>query len=164
MKKLLVLITAFVFSNMIFAQKDVTEFMGIPVDGSLTSVVEKLKLKGFKLIEKDSDAAAFNGIFNGKDATLLVQTNERTNKVYLIGVMYEEVSESFIKETLSQFKNKDSYECVDTRDHATVFYQKRKMKDGFDENKRVVVGYTKKKLLIFYENIYNKPKSDGDDL
>lgn len=31
-----------------FAQKDVTQFLGIPVDGTKTEMVQKLKAKGFK--------------------------------------------------------------------------------------------------------------------
>lgn len=49
MKKILSLcIMALVAMNM-FAQKDVTTFLGIPVDGSEAAMKQKLQVKGFTL-------------------------------------------------------------------------------------------------------------------
>ena len=47
MRKFLTLLAMIAISASVFAQKEVTKFMGIPVDGSPTEMIEKLKAKGF---------------------------------------------------------------------------------------------------------------------
>lgn len=37
-----------IFSVSLYAQKDVTQFLGIPVDGSKSEMIKKLKAKGFR--------------------------------------------------------------------------------------------------------------------
>lgn len=55
MKKILSLcIMAMVAMNM-FAQKDVTTFLGIPVDGSEAAMKQKLQAKGFTLKKEDGE-------------------------------------------------------------------------------------------------------------
>ena len=61
--------------------KDVTKFLGIPVDGTKTAMIQKLKAKGFTYnAQKDR----LKGEFNGRDVYLYVVTNN--NKVYRIVV------------------------------------------------------------------------------
>lgn len=64
-----------------FAQKDVTQFLGIPVDGTKTEMVQKLKAKGFKY---NSTNDWLEGEFNGREVWLLIVTN--SNKVWRIMV------------------------------------------------------------------------------
>lgn len=75
------------------AQKDVTKFLGIPVDGTKTSMIQKLKDKGFSYsISKD----ILTGEFNGKTVKLQIATYR--NKVWRIVVEDENyVSETDIK-------------------------------------------------------------------
>ena len=47
MKKILSLAVLLVFSLAMYAQKDVTKFLGIPVDGTKSEMIKKLKEKGF---------------------------------------------------------------------------------------------------------------------
>ena len=47
MRKFLTLLAMIAISASVFAQKEVTKFMGIPVDGSPTEMIKKLKAKGF---------------------------------------------------------------------------------------------------------------------
>ena len=54
-----------------FAQKDVTQFLGIPVDGTKTEMVQKLKAKGFKY---NSTYDWLEGEFNGREVVLLIAT------------------------------------------------------------------------------------------
>ena len=35
-------------STILYAQKDVTQFLGIPVDGSKSEMIQKLKAKGYR--------------------------------------------------------------------------------------------------------------------
>ena len=47
--KYLITVFALVLATMTFAQKDVTKFLGIPVDGTKAEMMQKLKAKGFVL-------------------------------------------------------------------------------------------------------------------
>lgn len=62
------------------AQREVTKFLGIPVDGSKTQMIQKLKAKGFR-----SDPGApwdLVGEFNGREVQVGISTQR--NKVYRI--------------------------------------------------------------------------------
>ena len=89
MRKFLTLLAMIAISASVFAQKEVTQFMGIPVDGSPTEMIEKLKAKGFKTDEKfmqpikqgliDWDGPeVLTGRFNGERVLLglLVEQNK----------------------------------------------------------------------------------------
>lgn len=83
MKKFLCVAIAFVCTTALQAQeteKDVTEFLGIPVDGYKPAMIEKLKAKGFTSTTWDKDV--LEGEFNGTDVHVYVVTNN--NKVYRI--------------------------------------------------------------------------------
>lgn len=56
-----------------YAQKDVTQFLGIPVDGSKSAMIQKLKAKGFRADPYNKDI--LEGKFNGMDVNLHVATN-----------------------------------------------------------------------------------------
>lgn len=59
--------------GMVYAQKDVTQFLGIPVDGSKAEMVRKIKAKGFTQSIYDEDA--LEGEFNGHRVNVFVSTN-----------------------------------------------------------------------------------------
>ena len=48
MKKVLTVLALLMFSVAVYAQKDVTKFLGIPVDGTKSAMIQKLKAKGFQ--------------------------------------------------------------------------------------------------------------------
>ena len=89
MRKFLTLLAMIAISASVFAQKEVTKFLGIPVDGSPTEMIEKLKAKGFKteegfrrdvtvgLIDWDGPEV-LTGRFNGEKVLLglLVEQNK----------------------------------------------------------------------------------------
>ena len=56
-----------------YAQKDVTHFLGIPIDGSKSAMIQKLKVKGFKANPYNKDV--LEGEFNGMDVNVHVVTN-----------------------------------------------------------------------------------------
>ena len=70
-----------IFSVSLYAQKDVTQFLGIPVDGSKSEMIKKLKAKGFR---DDPTSEALLGEFNGGNVNVFVTTNN--NKVCRIVV------------------------------------------------------------------------------
>lgn len=65
--------------NVAYAQKDVTTFLGIPVDGYKNEMKQKLIAKGFTY---DSNNDLFEGEFNGYDVNVYIATNN--NKVWRI--------------------------------------------------------------------------------
>lgn len=68
------------FSMSVYAQKDVTQFLGIPVDGSKWEMIQKLKEKGFRSSTVGEDI--LEGEFNGVQVHVHIATNN--NKVYRI--------------------------------------------------------------------------------
>ena len=93
MRKFLTLLAMIAISASVFAQKEVTKFMGIPVDGSPTEMVKKLKAKGFTtdedamqvvkrgLIDWDGPEV-LTGRFNGERVRVYIEVE--TNKVWRI--------------------------------------------------------------------------------
>ena len=63
-------------------QKEVTKFLGIPVDGSKSEMIRQLKKKGFEPTPDNPEV--LNGEFNGMDVNLHVVTNN--GKVWRIMV------------------------------------------------------------------------------
>lgn len=82
MKKLLSITMLLISSIFVYAQQDVTKFLGIPVDGSKSEMIRKLKAKGYTSNPLDKDVLV--GEFNGTDVNIHVVTNN--NKVYRIMV------------------------------------------------------------------------------
>lgn len=91
------------------AQKDVTKFLGIPVDGLKPAMIQKLKAKGFQYNQR---LDCLTGEFNGYDVKLSVVTNN--NKVWRIVVQDAiERDEAGIKirfnKLVQQFLNNKKY-------------------------------------------------------
>ena len=89
MRKFLTLLAMIAISASVFAQKEVTKFMGIPVDGSPSEMIKKLKAKGFKTDEDFIQAVKRGSVdwdgpelligrFNGEKVrvSLLVEQNK----------------------------------------------------------------------------------------
>ena len=82
MKKLFTFGLAFMLSLTLYAQKkDVTKFLGIPVDGTKSAMIQKLKAKGYTYNAK---LDCLEGEFNGRDVKMYVVTNN--NKVWRIAI------------------------------------------------------------------------------
>ncbi len=84
MKKLFLFVSLALLSVAVQAQKDVTHFLGIPVDGDKAEMIRKIKAKGFQSSPSpaDSEIEVLTGQFNGVSVNVLVQTNN--DKVYRI--------------------------------------------------------------------------------
>lgn len=80
MKKIILTMLVLV-SVSVNAQKDVTKFLGIPVDGSKTEMKKKLIEKGFTY---NAQFDNFEGEFNGKNVNVSIVTNN--NKVWRIAI------------------------------------------------------------------------------
>jgi len=84
MRKLLSITMLLVFSVAANAQKDVTRFLGIPVEGSKAEMIRQIKAKGYRSISPYSDI--LEGEFKGMDVVIHVNTPAGTDKVYGIQV------------------------------------------------------------------------------
>ena len=110
MKKILLFLVLCFISIFSMAQTDVTKFLGIPVDGSKSEMIRKLKTKGFK---QSPDAAdVLTGKFNGTDVNVYIVTNN--DKVCRI-MVYDKntMNETDIRIRFNvlceQFKNNSKY-------------------------------------------------------
>lgn len=81
MKRILTLVVTLVLSVGLYAQKDVTKFLGIPVDGTKQAMIQKLKAKGFTYNQQND---VLKGEFNGEQVEISVQT--KGNKVWRLAV------------------------------------------------------------------------------
>lgn len=183
MKHILLSIILLIFSEGLYAQKDVTKFLNIPVDGSKTAMTQKLKAKGFQY---NSTLDCLEGEFNGRDVQLGIVTNK--NKVCRIVVADAVTSnESDIKIRFNklclQFLNNKKYMPVALSDYPlsdeedisyeisvhnkryeAVYLQSPEIADS---DKRVVwfmikEQYGRYSIIMYYDNEYNH--SDGEDL
>lgn len=75
MRRIFIIIYCILISLVGFAQNDVTKFLGIPVDGSKSEMIRKLKAKGFtqNLI---GGVEVLKGRFNGSDVNLHIITEK----------------------------------------------------------------------------------------
>lgn len=141
MKRLFTLVALCLLSAGAFAQKDVTKFLGIPVDGTKTQMIQKLKAKGFTYNQSKD---ILKGEFNGEQVEISVQT--QGNKVWRLAVSdVKGRDEGQIKirynKLINQFKNNENYMeiseneelsedediqykmIVDNKQYQTAFYQ-----------------------------------------
>lgn len=112
MKRIILMMIAMMISFSSFAQnKDITKFLGIPVDGTKTEMKQKLIAKGF-VPKKMGDLEWLEGEFNGRNVNVYICTNN--NKVYRIMLADKNtVDEAQIKihfnNLVKQFENNKRY-------------------------------------------------------
>lgn len=110
LKPFILIFTYFVLSMSVYAQNDVTQFLGIPIDGHKPEMIKKLKEKGFTISPYNKDVLV--GEFNGTDVHIHVVTNNNT--VYRIMVAdANSISETDIKirfnSLCQQFQKNNKY-------------------------------------------------------
>ena len=181
MKKILSVLMLLLLSISIYAQQDVTKFLGIPVDGSKAAMIQKLKEKGFTY---NTTTDFLEGEFNGENVYILIQTNK--NKVWRIIVyektrrderqikiqynklfqQFEDNSKYTISETSHKLSDNEniSYEIsVNKKQYAAAFYQ---LPYEGAQNRmvwfKIVKYYSEYNIAIYYENKRNA--SHGEDL
>lgn len=138
MKRLLFIVLAMIATITSFAQqKDVTSFLGIPVDGTVLSMKQKLVSKGF-VPKKVGTNEFLEGEFNGCNVNVYIRTNN--NKVYRIMVADKNnVDEAQIKirfnNLVSQFENNKRYIPLDKytlSDEENISYEMTVNKKNYD--------------------------------
>jgi transcriptional regulator of heat shock response len=109
-KKLIYILLFLNIQSKLYAQTEVTKFLGISIDGYKSDIINKLKRKGFTNSPYKKDVLV--GEYNGRKVNLHIVTNN--NKVYRIMVAYENtMNEADIKIEFNnlnqQFKNNKKY-------------------------------------------------------
>lgn len=168
-KKLIKSIIVFVLlilSLSSYAQKDVTQFLDVPVDGYKPEMIQKLKSKGFTINRSKQDV--LNGEFNGTDVNIIVATNN--NKVWRVAVIddnptdetnikirFNNLIQQFVinerysieeDSTIAKYtipKDEDiSYEIlVNKKRYEAVFYQKSLKYDSLTNEKDMLLAKEK---------------------
>ena len=110
MKKLLSFIIGIFIYSFIFGQSESTlKFLGIPVDGSKSEIVEALKSKGF---EYDSESDFLIGDFNGRESHIgIVENHDKVYRVVVFDANTYDAGEIRIRfnNLIHQFENNDKY-------------------------------------------------------
>jgi hypothetical protein len=149
-----------------YAQKDVTQFLDIPVDGFKPEMIQKLKSKGFT--NNQNKEEILNGEFNGTEVNLFIATNN--NKVWRIAVLdVNSTDETNIKirfnNLIQQFVNNKRYSkeadstiakytipkgedisyeiTVNKKRYDAVFYQKSIKYDSLIKEKEILLAKDK---------------------
>lgn len=88
MKKTLIVITLILFAVCSFAQEHLA-FKGVPIDGTLSSYVAKMKAKGFTYLGSSNGVAMLKGDFAAhKSCTIVVATMQNRDLVSRIAVVF----------------------------------------------------------------------------
>ena len=186
MKRLFTILFSLMLTVTLLAQNDVTTFLGIPVDGSKSEFIQKLKSKGFTV---DKMTEMMSGRFNGED--VYINVIENNGKVWRVGVCTqtprtESQTRIHFNKLTKQFNDNPKYVGYDNnrfladdeeigygislyhKQYENGFYQKKASSDlTIDSNRRVwfviyPVSYDKFILCIMYDNKYNE--ANGEDL
>lgn len=89
MRKLLFTLAFALMAMVTFAQGDHMTFKGIPMQGPLNAFVQKLKGKGFTLMNTKNEGAALKGKFATYDDCVILVDTEKGN-VSSVGVVFPE--------------------------------------------------------------------------
>lgn len=144
--RILTFVTALMLGLACAAQeREVTKFLGIPVDGFKSEMIQKLKEKGFTPTESDKDV--LEGEFNGHDVRVYAVTNNR--KVYRIHLADKNnIDEADIKirfnNLVSQFEKSRKYK----------FYSSQRIADDEDISYEMSV-HKKRYQAVFYQKAFD---------
>lgn len=141
-KNLFSIVMLLMFSVVLHAQNDVTQFLGIPVDGSKSEMLSKLKTKGFRSSSYKNDV--LTGEFNGTQVDVHVATNN--DKVWRIMVcdannVDERAIQIRFNRLCEQFTNNSKY---------TPLEEDQTIPDGEDISYEITV-HKKRYEAIFYQ-------------
>lgn len=135
MRKILTLLISLMFVCTMQAQKDVTTFLGIPVDGFKTEMRKKLIAKGFTPVQGQE---FLKGEFNGTDVHVYIATNN--NKVCRIMVCDANTQDeanikSRFNKLVNQFENNKRYTALEKytlSDSENISYEMTVHKKNYD--------------------------------
>lgn len=176
MKKIIIALALIMMSTLAFAQQNTMKFLGIPIDGTKSDMMTKLKSKGFV----PGDVFDMKGEFNGKKVDLSIQTvNRKVWRIAVIGGDYDEANIRIqFNRLLEQFVSNGKYDLyfgnpisrdtdisyemtVNNKIYEACFSPKDESVNGcvWFRIKRYSGGYY---ITIYYENSDNE--ANGEDL
>ena len=181
MKKILLSLTLLILSVAMYAQNEVTKFLGIPIDGTKADMIQKIKAKGFSYNAQED---CLEGIFNGENVSIYILTNKSkvwriavTDKIDfdegLIKIRFNDLCQQFddnpkyysLKGTQKLSDNDDiSYEMIAHHKQFEAVYYQLPHEGALNRTVWFTIGevYGKYYISIFYEN--NKNESHGENL
>ena len=86
--KQLVLVLMLFIGMTVAAQTDHLKFKGVPIDGTLSSFVNKLKQKGFTVQQSDKETVLLNGDFAAVKGCTVVVSEHESGVVNRVAVMF----------------------------------------------------------------------------
>ena len=162
MKKLLTFAMYLIIAVTMFAQNDVTQFLGIPVDGTKSEMIRKLKAKGFTT--SSILDGALEGEFNGQEVYVIPVTNNK--KVWRICVMDKSSKdEGDIKirfnNLCNQFENNSKY--ISIKDYSISESEDISYGIGV-ENKRYEAAYYQRPMSAGIKPMFDYTDEDRDKM
>lgn len=113
MKRIFSILLMAITAISVCAQKDITKFLGIPVDGTKAEMKRKLIAKGFKpVLHQDF----LKGQFNGEKVHLFVGTNRgKVYRIYLADVNTRDEADIKVRfnNLVHQFQNNPRYTAME---------------------------------------------------
>lgn len=143
MKKILLSLVLCCITMATMAQKDVTKFLGIPVDGNKSEMVRKLKSKGFT--QHPYDDEVLTGKFNGMDVNVFIATNnDKVCRIMVCDANTKDETDIRIRFNVlcEQFKNNSNYLSFSGEDP--------KLKEDEDISYEMIV-HNKRYDAVFYQ-------------
>lgn len=119
---------------MAYSQEHLT-FQGIPIEGSLDSMITKLKAKGFKLdqVVEEHDAAIMTGNFTGKEANLYIFATPKTKVVWKIAATFEKKDSWYsLKSQYNEYKQAYTDKYGKPESHYEFFSDPYYEGDGYE--------------------------------
>lgn len=185
MKRILLLLLLLTVSLAVYAQSNVTKFLGIPVEGTKSAMIQNLKTKGFVYNQKlDYLEGEFNGMrvhiyihVQGGKVWRLAVVEKDSHDESQIKTRYEKLCEQFERnpkylplsvDTLPESKDLSYELVVHKKKYQAVYIQ---LPIDEDSLKRVVwVTFLRRterysgeySIVIYYENGFNE--ANGEDL
>jgi len=138
MKRIILIATFLLISTLTFAQGHLT-FKKIPIDGTTTQFLAKLKADGFQQVGTDNDGVWLVGKFVGQQCTVLVQSSPVSHTVYAVYALFQNRSDwGMAKADYNSLKKALTLkygepECVEQFDkyYKEDGYEFMHMKDGY---------------------------------
>lgn len=119
----------------------ITQFMGIPVDGTKTEMISKLRNKGFSY---NRNADELSGRFNGRNVVLkVVENNGAVYRIVVADEYYSNEADIIINynRLIDQFENNDRY---------TSYEENKKIEDGENIHYQMTIN-NKRYQAAFYQ-------------
>ena len=149
MKKL-VFVLMMLVGMTVTAQTDHLKFKGIPIDGALTSFVNKLKQKGFTVQQSDKGTAMLTGDFAAVKGCTVVVSEHESGVVNRVAVMFPSKDTwlllyrdySDLKEMLTQKYGEPSVVVEEFQNHTYELDDNDKMHEVLMDRCRYICDWT----------------------